>query len=72
MTIKELMKECKAEIERGNGDREVFISADDEGNSYHKLFYSFMGDESIQACLDMSLVESWGEDIKADKIAILG
>lgn len=41
LTIKELYKECSKEIKKGNGDKTIMISSDDEGNSYHYLWYSF-------------------------------
>lgn len=41
MTIKvqDLYYICKNEIEKGNGGKKILISSDDEGNSYHELFY---------------------------------
>ena len=45
MTVKELLKECQLEIESGNGDKEILISDDDEGNGYHTLYYGFTNDE---------------------------
>lgn len=41
LTIKELYNECLKEIKKGNGDKTIMISSDDEGNSYHYLWYSF-------------------------------
>lgn len=46
MTIKELLKECQSEIKNGNGDKEILISNDDEGNGYHTLYYGFTKYES--------------------------
>ena len=40
--VKELYKMCEEQINKGNGDKKVLISADDEGNGFHHLFYSFM------------------------------
>ena len=41
LTVKELLIECKKEIAKGNGNKVIMISSDDEGNTYHYLWYSF-------------------------------
>ena len=41
ITVKELYELCKAEIARGNGNKFIVISDDNEGNGYHGLFYGF-------------------------------
>ncbi|MBR5119304.1 MAG: hypothetical protein IK100_11785 [Muribaculaceae bacterium] len=41
ITVKQLLKACKEEIAKGNGDKHILISGDDEGNSFHELFYLF-------------------------------
>lgn len=41
LTIKDLYKECEKEIKKGNADKTIMISSDDEGNSYHYLWYAF-------------------------------
>jgi len=41
LTVKELLKECTKQVASGNGDKYIFISADDEGNYFHPLFYTF-------------------------------
>lgn len=41
-TVKELKALCDMEIRKGNGDKVIMISDDDEGNGYHYLWYSFM------------------------------
>lgn len=54
MTVKELLKECKLQIEEGNGDKVIWISKDDEGNGYHELFYSFDTDvKDLDWCQDI-------------------
>lgn len=40
-TVKRLFQACLEEIARGNGNRHILISCDDEGNSYHELFFLF-------------------------------
>lgn len=41
ITIEELSALCNAEITKGNGKKKILLSGDDEGNSYHKLYYGF-------------------------------
>lgn len=41
LTIKDLYKECQKEIKKGNGNKVIMISQDDEGNGYHYLWYAF-------------------------------
>lgn len=41
ITVKELYELCKAEIAKGNGNKFIVISDDNEGNGYHGLFYGF-------------------------------
>lgn len=41
MTVRELAKYCNEQIRKGNGDKTILISADDEGNEFHGLYYSF-------------------------------
>lgn len=68
MTVKELYKYCEEQIQKGNAEKEIMISNDDEGNGYHSLGYQFTDDaetlEQIQACVGLSA------DI--NKIVILG
>ena len=53
ITVKELLRDCEYEVSKGNGDKYIIISSDDEGNSYHTLFYGFTDTEKdIQYCLD--------------------
>lgn len=44
ITVKELYEACKAQMIRGNGDKLVLISSDDEGNYFHTLYYLFQDD----------------------------
>lgn len=41
MTINDLLELCNEEIKKGNGNKTIFISRDDEGNDFHKLIYGF-------------------------------
>lgn len=58
LTIKDLFNECKKQIAKGNGDKVIMISNDDEGNGYHYLWYSFANASELLkddiACLDLS------------------
>lgn len=45
LTVAQLLEFCKEQVEKGNGDKHIIISTDDEGNGYHTLFYSFTDDE---------------------------
>ena len=41
ITINVLEELCKEQIKKGNGDKVIMISQDDEGNGYHYLWYAF-------------------------------
>lgn len=45
ITVKELYNACKKQIEKGNGDKIILITSDDEGNTYHTLFQLFTDDK---------------------------
>ena len=61
---------CKEEIAKGNGDKHILISGDDEGNSFHELFYLFshLKGEDISYGLPFGVSE---DDVNAEYI-ILG
>lgn len=48
LTIKDLEKACIEQIKKGNGDKTIMISSDDEGNSYHYLWYAFTSIKEIE------------------------
>ena len=69
MTVNRLLEECKRLKKEGFGDRQVYISRDDEGNGFHPLFYPFQTDTNkIQEAVDYGMCES-GE---AEDIVLLG
>ena len=73
LTIKDLFNECKKQIIKGNGDKIIMISDDDEGNGYHYLWYSFADAKEIliNEYEDMSYMLS--DDIsKIENTIILG
>ena len=41
ITVEQLCNECLKLMTSGNGKRHIMISGDDEGNSFHELFYGF-------------------------------
>lgn len=69
-TVKDLRKFCDMQIKKGNGDKYVLISNDDEGNGYHTLFYGFT-DNSVNGFEDMLELEHDGTHTK-DNCVILG
>ena len=40
-TVEQLCYECMLQIAKGNGQKHIQISCDDEGNGFHTLFYGF-------------------------------
>ena len=42
ITVKVLKKLVDEQVKLGNGDKEILISRDDEGNGFHTLFYGFL------------------------------
>ena len=44
ITVKELLEACQEQVEKGNGDKGILLSRDDEGNGYHSCFYLFSED----------------------------
>lgn len=41
MTVERLLQLCIKEYEKGNGNKVIVISDDNEGNGYHGMFYGF-------------------------------
>lgn len=64
ITIMQLYAECVKQINAGNGKRHIMISSDDEGNSYHELFYGFspckdaIGDDDYMLPYDVTLSQA--------------
>lgn len=44
LTVNQLLLFCEEQVRKGNGDKHIIISDDDEGNGYHTLFYAFTDD----------------------------
>lgn len=67
LTVNDLYKHCQEQIKKGNGDKLIVISDDNEGNGFHGLFYDFT-----------EITDSYGDMISdsiadtPDKAIILG
>jgi hypothetical protein len=77
LTIKELDKLCKEEIDKGRGDYTIMLSDDDEGNGYHYCWYSFTTPAELNSGFEDFELENMicglSEDIAPiDKTIILG
>lgn len=68
ITIKELYKECKKQIEKGNEDKIIMLSDDDEGNGYHYCWYLFSTPDEVM--LDDYIIDTKIAD--KDSTIILG
>ena len=45
ITVIQLAEMCEKQIKKGNGDKHILISDDDEGNGYHTLFFGLNDDK---------------------------
>lgn len=79
LTVKDLLEACVDEVERGNADKVIMISDDDEGNGYHYLWYDFMTVKNYEREQDVCgmkvkcTVDSLDEDIaKRENTILLG
>ena len=70
ITVNELLERCRKQVEKGNGNKIILLSDDDEGNGFHTLFYGFEDDpETIAKYQKMDLFH---DDNGADEVVILG
>jgi hypothetical protein len=69
LTITQLKKLCDNEIKKGDGNRMIVISDDNEGNGYHGLFFGFTTIATDEKDF-FPISDSVSEDI--NKIIILG
>ena len=68
ITVRELAKDLNKAIEQGYGDRHILISGDDEGNSFHTLFFSLSCDEDmIEQALELE-----HDNHTPDEVVVLG
>ena len=56
LTIQDLFEACKKEMKKGNGNKHILISSDEEGNWYHELYFLFtpVNGKDIDYALPMS------------------
>lgn len=70
ITVKTLKKLVDEQIKLGNGDKEVLLSCDDEGNGFHTLFYGFTTElEELKALSDWGLFHDFDNP---EDVVILG
>lgn len=70
LTIKDLYEIVKEEMRKGNSDKKIMISNDDEGNGYHYLFYGFTSGNDMSD--DDMFVMSVDDELPFDDIIVLG
>jgi hypothetical protein len=47
ITVNKLAELCREQKKLGNGNKQILISDDDEGNGFHTLYYGFSPKEKI-------------------------
>lgn len=70
ITVKELYDDLHQEILAGNGDKTILISSDDEGNSYHTLWYTVQSD--IDEIKEIKKSTWFHDDNDPEKVVLLG
>lgn len=66
ITVEALCLYCMEEIAKGNGQKHIQISMDDEGNGFHTLFYGFTDKKDAIDAYD------YHDDVNKKKIILLG
>lgn len=54
-TVKQLKQLCEEQIKLGNGDKHIVLAGDNEGNTFHGMFYGFTpfeGEEYSEEIID--------------------
>lgn len=70
LTVEQLMYLCAEQIKKGNGNKEIYISADEEGNRFNPLYYAINDDTS-----EIKQIKKYGaiaNNVNTDKIVLLG
>lgn len=68
ITVKQLYNSCVEQLQKGNGDKYILITTDDEGNGYHTLYYLLDDNEdNIQYAIEMEC-----DNHTADEVVVLG
>lgn len=68
ITVKELYRACKEQIEKGNRNKIVLLSGDDEGNNYHTLFQLFTDNKDEIECVS----DVFHDNNDPDDVVLLG
>lgn len=69
ITVEQLAALCLQEIKKGNGNRKIVISDDNEGNGFHGLFFGFTQIKKSEVDA-FYIYDSQEEDYK--KVIVLG
>lgn len=70
ITVKELYDDLHQEILAGNGDKTILISSDDEGDSYHTLWYTVQS--NIDEIKKVKELVSFHDDNNPEEVVLLG
>lgn len=55
LTVRELYQDLRQLMREGRGDDYIVVSDDEEGNSYHGIFYGATADpKDIRECIEFS------------------
>ncbi len=59
ITVKILKDLCQEQIKKGNGEKVIMISEDEEGNGYHYLWYQFSSvcEAGADWCIDENIAK---------------
>lgn len=70
VSVNILARLCLEQIKKGNGEKQIVISSDDEGNSYHTLFFGFTDKpEMMKELSEYGLLD---DDNDPTEIVVLG
>lgn len=73
VTVNDLFLACKHQVEIGNGGKKIYLSADDEGNGFHPLWYGFNAvPDSVKSYAEAGLIDGVGLDDPCNNIVLLG
>ena len=70
LTVKVLCEELMAQVKKGNGDKHILISDDDEGNGYHTLFFTIC--DSIKEITDCARAGMFHDHNDPKDVVLLG
>ena len=67
LTVNQLCELCEEMKSKGNGNKKVYISSDDEGNYFHPLLYAFSySEEDLKNYKEMGCID------ETENIVLLG